>query len=39
MPDLLHPGEPGYQIWADAIRPILTAWLGEPGVAGAATRP
>jgi lysophospholipase L1-like esterase len=28
MPDLLHPGEKGYQIWADAIKPTLTEWLG-----------
>jgi beta-glucosidase len=23
MPDLLHPNEKGYQIWADAINPTL----------------
>jgi len=28
MPDLLHPNEKGYQIWADAITPTLTEWLG-----------
>ena len=28
MPDRLHPNEKGYQIWADAITPQLTAWLG-----------
>src|SRR5271170_7443450 len=30
MPDLLHPNEKGYQIWADAIKPTLTEWLGPP---------
>jgi len=28
MPDLLHPNAKGYQIWADAIKPQLTEWLG-----------
>jgi hypothetical protein len=27
MPDRLHPNEKGYQIWYDAIQPILAAWL------------
>lgn len=27
MPDFLHPAEPGYQIWADAMMPILRKWL------------
>ena len=27
MPDLLHPNEKGYQIWADAIRELLKALL------------
>ena len=27
MPDLLHPNEKGYQIWADAIREPLKALL------------
>jgi lysophospholipase L1-like esterase len=35
MPDLLHPNNKGYQIWADAIRPTLTEWLGEPAPATA----
>jgi lysophospholipase L1-like esterase len=35
MPDLLHPNGRGYQIWADAIVPVLTEWLGPP----AATEP
>ncbi len=26
--DNLHPSEKGYQIWADAMKPILTGWLG-----------
>src|SRR5262249_45370376 len=30
FPDLLHPNEQGYQIWADAIKPVLTEWLGAP---------
>lgn len=29
MPDLLHPGEKGYQIWADAIEPKIKEMLGE----------
>jgi lysophospholipase L1-like esterase len=32
--DNLHPAEKGYQVWADAMRPILTDWLGEPAPAG-----
>ena len=28
--DTLHPSDKGYQIWADAMKPILTEWLGEP---------
>jgi lysophospholipase L1-like esterase len=35
FPDLLHPNAVGYQIWADAIKPTLTTWLGAP----AATAP
>ena len=27
MPDLLHPNEQGYQLWADAIEPALAAML------------
>jgi len=27
MPDFLHPNEHGYEIWADAMRPTLTAML------------
>jgi lysophospholipase L1-like esterase len=36
MPDLLHPNLKGYQIWADAIRPTLTEWLGAPATTGPA---
>ncbi len=28
--DNLHPSEKGYQIWADAMNPILIQWLGNP---------
>ena len=34
MPDLLHPSEKGYQIWADAIREPLARLLRTPGPAG-----
>jgi len=27
LPDRLHPNEKGYQIWYDAMQPILTEWL------------
>ncbi len=27
--DKLHPALKGYQVWADALKPILTEWLGE----------
>jgi lysophospholipase L1-like esterase len=29
MRDALHPGEAGYQIWADAIEPKLKEWLAK----------
>jgi len=29
MPDLLHPGAKGYQIWADAIEPTVKKLMGE----------
>ncbi|HEY3443864.1 MAG TPA: GDSL-type esterase/lipase family protein [Paludibaculum sp.] len=29
-PDQLHPALPAYQIWADALKPILTELLGPP---------
>ncbi len=28
--DNLHPADKGYQVWADAMKPILTQWLGAP---------
>lgn len=31
--DNLHPAEKGYQVWADAMKPILTEWLGAPATA------
>jgi lysophospholipase L1-like esterase len=30
MPDKLHPALNGYQVWADALKPILTELLGPP---------
>jgi lysophospholipase L1-like esterase len=33
MPDFLHPTAKGYDIWAAAIKPILTEWLGAPKAA------
>ena len=27
MPDSLHPAEPGYKIWAEAMLPLLQSWL------------
>jgi lysophospholipase L1-like esterase len=29
-PDKLHPAIPGYQVWADALKPLLTELLGAP---------
>jgi lysophospholipase L1-like esterase len=29
-PDKLHPAIPGYQVWADALKPIFTELLGAP---------
>jgi lysophospholipase L1-like esterase len=29
-PDNLHPALPGYQVWADGLKPILTKFLGAP---------
>jgi lysophospholipase L1-like esterase len=28
--DKLHPLEKGYQVWADALKPLLTEILGPP---------
>ena len=30
-PDKLHPAVKGYQVWADALKPIFTELLGPPG--------
>lgn len=30
-PDKLHPAIPGYQVWADALKPLFTELLGPPG--------
>jgi lysophospholipase L1-like esterase len=30
-PDKLHPAIPGYQVWADALKPLFTELLGLPG--------
>ena len=30
LPDKLHPAQKGYQVWADALRPIFTELLGPP---------
>ena len=30
MSDGIHPTPRGYELWANALRPILRAWLGEP---------
>jgi lysophospholipase L1-like esterase len=30
MPDGLHPGLEGYEVWAEGLRPILTELLGPP---------
>ena len=29
--DKLHPTIKGYQVWADALKPIFTELLGAPG--------
>jgi beta-glucosidase len=29
MPDLLHPNEKGYTIWAEAIEPTVAKLMGE----------
>ncbi|MFA6177256.1 MAG: GDSL-type esterase/lipase family protein [Phycisphaerae bacterium] len=29
MPDLLHPNEKGYQIWAEAVEPTIAKLMGE----------
>ncbi len=37
--DLLHPGLPGYQVWADELKPILTELLGPPAASDHAPPP
>ena len=29
MPDQLHPGEKGYQLWADEMQPLLKEMMGN----------
>jgi lysophospholipase L1-like esterase len=36
--DKLHPAVKGYQVWADALRPIFTELLGPPGTQDRAQR-
>jgi lysophospholipase L1-like esterase len=36
-PDKLHPTEAGYQIWADAMEPLLSRLLGAKSMGGAVT--
>lgn len=38
-PDLLHLALPGYQVWADALRPVLREWLGPPAAEDLAPPP
>jgi lysophospholipase L1-like esterase len=38
-PDKLHPAVPGYQVWADALEPILTERLGPPAATDHAPPP
>jgi len=35
MPDQLHPGPAGYQLWADAMQPLLTAMMQQAPIAPA----
>jgi lysophospholipase L1-like esterase len=37
--DQLHPAIPGYQVWADGLRPILTELLGAPAATDQAPPP
>jgi cephalosporin-C deacetylase-like acetyl esterase/lysophospholipase L1-like esterase len=37
--DQLHLAEPGYQVWADALRPMLTRLLGPPAATDSAPPP
>jgi lysophospholipase L1-like esterase len=38
-PDLLHLALPGYEVWARALRPTLTEWLGPPAAVDLAPPP
>lgn len=38
-PDKLHPAEPGYQIWADALKPVFQELLGPPAAEDRAPPP
>jgi lysophospholipase L1-like esterase len=38
-PDLLHPSLQGYQVWADALKPILLELLGPPALEDHAPSP
>jgi lysophospholipase L1-like esterase len=38
-PDLLHPALPGYQVWADALKPVLLELLGPPALEDRAPPP
>lgn len=38
-PDKLHPSIAGYQVWADALKPIFTELLGPPGKQDSAPPP
>jgi hypothetical protein len=37
--DKLHPALPGYQVWADALKPIFTEILGPPAAIDRAPPP
>ena len=39
MPDGLHPGPKGYEVWAEGLRPILTELLGPPAATDHAPPP
>ena len=38
-PDRLHLAVKGYQVWADALKPVLTEWLGPPASTDSAPPP
>lgn len=38
-PDKLHPALPGYQVWAEALKPLLTELLGPPAATDHAPPP